>query len=132
MHTTNYSNVLIEPAEDCKNVAKVPGKEGSVAAMQYELIADHPYERTSDDVISRVAARRKNVAPSDHAAFVAEFFSKGQPCFRASPLTKTHGWAIHSDQHGRVALLDPTGAQFAKLAKDPNVSLVKAMRNKRA
>ena len=33
-----------------------------------------------------------------------QFFSKGQPCFRASPLTKQLGWGVHCDKNGKVAL----------------------------
>src|SRR5690606_39462496 len=34
----------------------------------------------------------------------ASFFQKSRPCFRASPLPKTHGWGIHFDHQGRAAL----------------------------
>jgi hypothetical protein len=132
MHTTNYSNTLICPAEDCKTVAKVPDKAGSVAALQYEMLMGKPYEFTSDNVLSAVAAKRKNIGKDGLAAFRHEYFSKGQPCFRASPLTKTHGWAVHSDEHGCVALLAPDEKEFAELQEDENVKKVNAMRNKRA
>ena len=132
MHSTNYSNVLIVPAEDCQVVSKIPEKAGSVAALQYEMLAGKPYELTSDDVLSTVAARRKGIGPEDLASFRQHYFSKGQPCFRASPLTKNHGWAVHSDKNGFIALLAPGGAEFAELQEDENVRKINAMRSKRA
>lgn len=132
MHSTNYSNTLICPAEDCQAVAKVPDKPDSVAALQYQLLVDSPYAMTSDDVLSAVAAKRKGIDPGGMDSFRAEYFSKGQPCFRASPLTKTHGWAIHSDNNGYVALLSPDGSQFSRLREDKKVHKVNAMRSKRA
>ena len=131
MHSTNYANTLICPAEDCKAVAKVPEKAGSVAELQFGLVAGNPYRLTSDDVLSTVAAKRKNVSKEDFASFRAAYFSKGQPCFRASPLTKTHGWAIHSDENGCVALIAPDGEQFAALQADSSVKKINAMRSKR-
>ena len=132
MHSTNYSNTLICPAEDCQAVAKVPDKPDSVAALQYQLLVESPYAMTSDDVLSEVAAKRKGIDPKGMDSFRAEFFSKGQPCFRASPLTKTHGWAIHSDNNGYIALLSPDGPHFSRLRQDENVQKVNAMRSKRA
>ena len=89
MQSTNYANTLICPAEDCRAVAKVPGKPGSVAALQYELLAHRPYAATSDDILSTVAAVRLGIEPEAMTDFRSEFFSKGQACFRASPLTKS-------------------------------------------
>lgn len=132
MHSTNYSNTLICPAEDCRTVSKVPEKAGSVAALQYGLIFDKPYGLTSDDVLCAVAAQRKGVGSDDLASFRQVYFSKGQPCFRASPLTKTHGWAVHSDENGFVALLAPDGPEFIELQEDDNVKKINAMRSKRA
>lgn len=132
MHSTNYTNTLICPAEDCQAVAKRPEKAGSVAALQYDLMVGHPYQLTSDDVLSSVAATRKGIGAEDMDRFRQEYFSKGQPCFRASPLTKTHGWAVHSDADGRVALLAPNTSAFAELCADESVKKVNALRNKRA
>ena len=113
-------------------MAKVPEKAGSVAALQYEMLAGKPYGLTSDDILSAVAAKRKGIAPEDVTNFRQDYFSKGQPCFRASPLTKTHGWAVHSDKNGFVALLAPDGAEFAQLQQDDGVKKINAMRSKRA
>lgn len=132
MHSTNYSNTLICPAEDCRIVAKIPDKLGSVAAAQYALLADNPYSLTSDDVFLTVAAQRKGIDEKERCTFREAFFAKGQPCFRASPLTKTHGWAVHSDKDGYVAILSPNGSKFETMLLDDQIKKVNAMRNKRA
>ena len=61
------------------------------------MLHEHPYEYTSDDVLFAVHATRKGYAEEDLAERRELFFSKGQPCFRASPLTKTV-WLGHPQQ----------------------------------
>lgn len=133
MHTTNYINTLIVPAEDCKSIAKVPAKADSIAGMQYDMLIDRAYQQTSDDLLSRVAAQRKGVPKAaGYLEFRREFFAKKQPCLRASPLTKTHGWAIHSNHVGLIALIHPESDEFKKLSNQKDIEIIKAMRNKRA
>lgn len=132
MFSTNYVDTLIRPAEDCRAIAKMPDKPGTVAALTYDLLAGRPYDMTSDDVLSLVAARWKDIADQDLPHFRATFFARGQPCFRASPLTKTHGWAIHSDARGHVALISPASPIYDALLRDGSVAKVNAMRSKRA
>jgi len=60
------------------------------------------------------------------------FFSKGQPCFRASPLTKRYGWGVHSDAEGKVALVGCSSAEYLEFIADDSVVKKKAMRSKRA
>jgi len=131
MHTTNTQNTLIVPAKDCKPVAKPPEKAGSVAALQYEILVAAPYDLTSDEVLSSVAAARKGIADDAFPQFRETFFSKGQPCFRASPLTKTNGWAVHANEAGRLAVIDPNSADFETLIARDDVDVIPAMRNKR-
>lgn len=129
-HSTNYFDTLIEVSSDSAAIeSRVPQKAGSVAAMQYEMISGAPYQHTSDDVIFAVHAARKGITPTDVAR--AEFFSRGQACFRASPLVKTHGFGVHSDAKGRVALLGIESAQYQDLKADPKVTKVAGMRSKR-
>src|SRR5690606_24969182 len=133
-HTTNYVDTFIEVAEDTKAIAgtKPPGKaKPTIAEMQYDLIANHPYEYSSDDVLFRVYAERNDVMETEYEQARAQFFSKGQACLRASPLTKTYGFGIHSNGEGKVALYGMETAAYEKLSADPNVKKVKAMRSSR-
>lgn len=135
-HTTNYENTLIEIAEDCPtNVGEMPpikGDDKSVANLQIDMLYDNPYKYTSDDVLFSVFATRKGFPENEWVEQRAAFFSKGQPCFRASPLTKRYGFGIHSDEHGKVAMYGAETAAYAKFLKDESVKKVKAMRSKRA
>lgn len=135
MHTTNYVNTLIEIAEDTAattgTIPPVKGDKKTVAALQYEMLANHPYEYTSDDVLFGVFATRNEI-PQDKLAEERErFFSKGQPCFRASPLTKTYGWGVHSNEEGKFALYAVDSHEYNKLVGDEAVVKTKAMRSKR-
>lgn len=132
-HSTNYTNALIAPAADCP-VAKAtaPANSGTLAALQHARLIDAPYVLTSDDLLSAVQAARKQIPDDALPEFRADFFSKGQPCLRASPLTKTLGWAVHHDADARIALVDPASERFADLSADPSIKTYPAMRNKRA
>lgn len=133
-HTTNYANTFIEVAEDTKVEAgtKPPSKaKKTVAEMQYDLLANHPYQYTSDDVLFQVHADRNDLTEAEYKQARAQFFSKGQACLRASPLTKTYGFGIHSDGEGNVALYGMETAAYKKLASDPKIKKVKAMKSSR-
>ncbi|WP_300266647.1 DUF6157 family protein [Microbacterium sp.] len=133
-HTANYQGTFIEVSEDCPidHGAEPPIAENlSIAALHYRLIAERPYGRTSDDVIFETHALRKGIDPGDAAAR-AEFFSKGQPCLRSSPLGKRYGWGTHHDAEGRVALVPRDSEQYAALAADPTLAHTRAMRSSRA
>lgn len=135
IHTTNYSNTLIEPAEDCPvSISEVPiqkGDKATVATMQFELISNHPYTLTSDDVIFRIYADKNDLIPSEYEAARTVFFSKGQPCLRTSPLAKRYGFGIHANDEGKVALYGIETEAYQQLLKDENVTKVKAMRSAR-
>jgi len=130
MHSTNYTNTLIEVSSDCRrSESEKPGKEGSVAAVQYRLIAEAPYQKTSDEVIWQSEVLRGRAQDSQEARDA--YFSVGRACLRTSPLVKTYGWGIHSDQNGHVALIAREGSEYARLKGDDTVQKVAGMRSKR-
>ena len=128
--STNYHGTLITVSEDsnCERAA-VPERPGTVAALQYELLAAAPYGMTSDDLLWRVNVLRNGVANTDEAR--AAFFARGQPCLRASPLVRSYGWGIHHDAEGRVALIARESADYARLLADPGVAKRPGMRSTR-
>lgn len=135
MHSTNYVNTLIEVAEDSSATAGVvppsKGDKKSVANLQFEMLAGHPYEYTSDDVVFGVYAMRNTISPEKLAEERERFFSKGQPCLRASPLAKSYGWGFHSDAQGKIAIYGAETDEYQKLVADEAVAKRKAMRSKR-
>lgn len=135
MKTTNYYNTLIEVAEDCPaKTAEVPspkaGKE-TAATMQFELIKQNPYTYTSDDVLFRVYAIKNGIGNQELDDERKKFFSKGQPCFRSSPLPKRYGWGVHSNEEGKIAIYAVESGDYKKLSSDQRLEHLKAMRSKR-
>lgn len=102
-----------------------------MANLQYEMLSEQPYKFTSDDVLFGVYALRKEVPEEAMEEERERYFSKGQPCFRASPLTKTYGWGVHSDEEGRIALYGVETDEYRRLQADESVVKVRAMRSKR-
>lgn len=135
MGTTNYTDTFIQVAEDCPVLAAeeppVRGEAPTVAALHYGLIAERPYELTSDDVLFEVYAVRNAVPAEAREEARAAFFAKGQPCLRASPLGKRYGWGIHHDGQSRVALFPLESDWYWALAADPSLKQLRAMRSKR-
>ena len=136
MHTTNYVNTFIEVAEDCPvTTAELPPKKDdklTVANLQFDMVYDHPYRYTSDDVIFGTHALRHEIPKNEWTEARAQFFSKGQACMRSSPLGKRYGWGIHHDENSKVAIYPRESAAYMKLSRDKSIDHVKAMRSKRA
>ena len=136
VHTTNYFDTFIQVADDSQaKTGEVPptkGPEKTVANIQFEIISNQPYQYTSDDVLFETYATRQGFGKSELAAEREKFFSKGQPCLRASPLTKRYGWGVHSNAEGKVALYSRDSKEYEKFSADDQVETVKAMRSKRA
>jgi len=133
VHTTNYQNVFIEVAEDCPvtkgEIPPTKNNEQTVASIQFEMLNNSPYEFTSDDVLFQVFAIRNNVSETELLQAREQFFSKGQPCFRASPLTKRYGWGIHSNDEGKIAMFACETEDYQKFTKDKSLKVVKAMKS---
>ena len=132
--STNYFDTFIEVAEDTKAESGTipPAKnKKTVAEMQYDLIFNHPYTFTSDDIFFQVFADRNDLTNAEYKQAREQFFSKGQPCFRASPLTKTFGYGVHSDSNGKVALVGMETDEYKKFLADEKIKKLKAMKSSR-
>jgi hypothetical protein len=132
VHTTNYKNAFIEVAEDCPatsgEMPPVKGDTKTVANIQFDILYEHPYEFTSDDVIFQTYAIRQGLKKSELKAAREQFFSKGQACMRTSPLTKRYGWGVHNDAEGKIAIYPMESKEYQKFAKDKKLEHTKAMR----
>ncbi len=131
-HTTNYKDTFIEVADDCPATSgEIPPTKGgtkTVAYIQFDMISKYPYKFTSDDVLFKVFADRNDLTKGEYKQAREQFFSKGQPCFRASPLTKRYGWGVHSDKDGKIAIFGVETPEYKKLSSDKKLQKVKAMR----
>ena len=135
MKTTNYFDTFIEVADDCPvSSAEVPPQNGNsktVANIQHEMIFNHPYKYTSDEVLFNVFVQRNNVQTDILEDERKKFFSKGQPCFRSSPLGKRYGWGVHSNSEGKIAIYPVESEEYDQLVSSKNIKHLKAMRSKR-
>ncbi|NJM08818.1 hypothetical protein HC891_25430 [Candidatus Gracilibacteria bacterium] len=132
MHTTNYTNAFIAVADDCKAAAGTvpPAKaEPTIAQLQFEMLHANPYHYTSDEVIFSIYALRNRIPEAEHAARRAEFFAKGQPCLRSSPLGKSYGWGLHYDAESRIAIYPRGSDEYERLLADASLKQLKAMRS---
>lgn len=133
IHTTNYQDTFIMVADDCVaekgEVPKHKNNSPTIASLQFDLISSHPYQYTSDDVLFQVYAKRKNLVAQEMEEARKLFFSKGQACLRASPLTKRYGWGIHSDREGKIALYGRETRSYKAFARNKNLNILKAMRS---
>lgn len=133
VHTTNYFDTFIAIADDSlvSHGALPRQKEDqqTIAAMQLELIAKKPYALTSDDVLFKVFAKRNHITEEEEKDAREVFFSKGQACFRASPLTKKHGFGIHANHEGKLAVYGVETDEYQKLVHNPALKQLKAMRS---
>ena len=135
-HTTNYQNTFIEVAQDCPvaigTEPPLNPQKKSAARRQFELLAGHPYVYTSDDLLFLLYAEKLSAPEPEQDAQRNSFFSKGQPCMRASDLPKKFGWGIHFDADERMAIVPLGSAEYDAFLHDPNLTHKKAMRSSRA
>ncbi len=134
-HTTNYYDTFIEIAEDCPSskgeMPPVKGEKLTIANLQFDLLYDNPYKYTSDEVIFGAHAQKQGFLQTELDEQRQHFFSKGQACFRASPLTKKYGWGVHSNSEGRVAIYSAGSEEYNNFLQDNGIKKVKAMRTSR-
>ncbi|WP_138480127.1 DUF6157 family protein [Dyadobacter bucti] len=135
IHTTNYENTFIEIADDSPasagEVPPIKGDTKTVASIQFDMVRKNPYKFTSDDVLFHVFAERKDLTENELEEARKAFFSKGQACFRASPLTKRYGWGVHSNAEGKIAIYGSETEEYQKLKNDKNLKVLKAMKSAR-
>jgi hypothetical protein len=102
-----------------------------VANIQFEMLKMNPYNFTSDDILFQVFADKNDLTKGEYKEAREIFFSRGQPCFRASPLTKRYGWGVHYDKDSKMAIYGVDSAEYEKLSKDKTLKVIKAMKSSR-
>lgn len=132
-HTTNYETAFIAIADDCPaSTGEVPlmkGDKKSIANIQFEILKKNPYKYTSDDVLFQVFAEKNDLTEAELTEARAAYFSKGQACFRASPLTKRYGWGVHHNEEGKIAIYGCESPEYEQLMNDGSIKIYKAMRS---
>lgn len=132
--STNYRSTFITIADDSPSSSGVippSSATPTIAALQYTLLSERPYELTSDELLFEVHAIRSHIPAEARDAERERFFAKDQACLRASPLAKRYGWGIHHDHEERVALIAVGTAQYDELARRSDLMHKPAMRSAR-
>ncbi len=136
-HNEYYSTFIAVASDSKADVSKQPkprGKKPTVAMLQYAMLADNDFVYTQKDVLFNVWLQRQELgalADDEVAALRETFFAKPQPCLRASPLPKSHGWGIIFDAQGKAALCAVESEDYAKHLANESITIVEAMRSKR-
>ncbi|MFC4601037.1 DUF6157 family protein [Cohnella hongkongensis] len=137
----NYYNTFITVAPDCpaeRGVVPPERKNGRTKPrIEYDLIADHPYRYTQEELLFQTHVLHKQIPNEELAAREAElrreFFSKPTACMRASMLPKKYGWGLRFDSQGKVALVARESAEYDRLTSggEPGLRVLAAMRSSR-
>jgi hypothetical protein len=131
----NYYDTLIEVADDCPATeAQVPQARGgkkTKPVLEYEMIANHPYEYTAEDIAFETYALLHDIPKARWSNERPKFLSKGHPRLRVSALAKRYGWGIHNNAEGKLALIAVESPEYKTLVNDPRTTKVKAFRSTR-
>ena len=131
----NYYDTLVEVADDCPaTVAEVPQARGgrkTKAVVEYELLAEHPYAYTEEDIAFEVYAALHEIPKASRPAERKKFLSKGHPHLRVSALAKRYGWGIHNNAEGKIALIAVESPEYKQLLDDLQTAKIKAFRSTR-
>ena len=131
----NYYDILIEVADDCPvTEAQAPrarGAKKTKALVEYELLVNRPYKYTEEDIAFDVYAILHEIPKAIWLEERKQFLSKGHPHLRVSALPKRHGWGIHNNSEGKIALIAVESPLYKQLLNDPRITKIKAFRSTR-
>jgi len=99
---------LIEVAEDCPvDRAEAPpdGNPKTIARIGYEILVDNPYMFTEREFYHELHVVRRN-----RSGLKIDGYN-----IRRSPVVKVHGWGIHRDKNGRLALVAMESQRYKEL-----------------
>jgi hypothetical protein len=131
--TTNDFDTFITASPDSKAThGTTPAKAGTIAEIEYRLLSAQPYGLTSDELLFEVEAERKAIAANARDAARAAFLAKSHACLRASPLVKTHGFGLHHDGAGRVALYGRETDAYKAFIERSDLKVIAGMRSARS
>ncbi|HEY8213054.1 MAG TPA: DUF6157 family protein, partial [Methylocystis sp.] len=79
--------------------------------------------------------RRIDLPPDELSAQYGElrreFFAKPRACMRTSPLPRSHGFGLHFNHDGKVALIPMESEDYVRLSQDKCFEQIYAMRSRR-
>ncbi len=135
----NYYDTFITVAADCpveRGTVPLERRGGKTKpAIEYELLANHPYTYTQEELLYETYVRHKQIPEQDLLArgtqIRVEFYRKPQPCLRASMLPKKYGWGLHFNAEGKIALIPMESPDYESFVCGGAPNILAAMRNSR-
>lgn len=134
----NYYNTFITVSPDCpaeRGIVPPDKKTGKTKpGIEYEMLSEHPYTYTQEQMLFEVHARHKEIPAEELEQSKIQFYAKPTACFRASMLAKKYGWGIHFDEAGRMAIVPMESPEYRRFVdgQEAGVKLLAAMRNSKA
>lgn len=129
------TNTFIVVADDSPaRMGMIPAEKPNgrtLARLHYDLLSEHPYEYDLDSFNFEIFCQKNHIPDERRDSYREAFFSKGHPCMRASPLTKTYGFGAHYNNAGKIAIYPVDSRAYQKLSNDPENRVEMAMRSKR-
>jgi hypothetical protein len=132
-----FIQVSPDSTADSSTVPEVKKENKTAHRIQYELLTEHPYIFTHEDLIYEVHVRHKAI-PSEELEtrcheIREELFQKPHACLRASALPKKYGWGVHYNEEGKIALYGIDSPEYQKFVQGEvkDTKLLFAMRSKR-
>ncbi len=129
------TNTFIRVADDSAAIMGVipplKGTQKTIARLHYDLLSEHPYEYDIDSFNFEIFCQKNDIPEERRDTYREAFFSKGHPCMRASPLTKTYGFGAHYNGAGKIAIYPVDSKAYYKLLNDPDNTVEMAMRSKK-
>ncbi len=132
MKITNTFIIVADDSTVTMGTIPAVGDAGrSLARLHYDLLSQHPYEYDLDTFNFTVFRLRNGLSDAEAEKARADFFAKPHPCMRASPLTRSHGFGVHYNYAGKIAIYPMDSVAYRKLVNDPTNRVEMAMRSKR-
>lgn len=136
----NYydSFILVAPdsAATHATVPLVKSAAKSIPALEHELLSNHPYSYTQEELQFTVQLKRDGISETEAKAKRAQlwlqFFSKPHACLRGSLLPKKYGWGLHFNREGKIVLVAVESKDYQKFGKAKTLKVMSALRSKRA
>ena len=133
-----YTDTFITIAADCPiDSSEIPisnREKKPIHIIQYELLMQKPYTYDHKTLLFEtylIKESLQDISADEKQIIWHKLFSKGQPCLRASALTKRYGFGAHYNDEGKIALYPMESKSYKKFVNSKEIEKRAGMKNKR-
>jgi hypothetical protein len=131
-----FRNTFVRIAPDCPESTGIEpisrGGKKPLHLIQLELLRSAPHYFSHESLVVESELLRQPSTGESRDQILDRIRAKPLPCLRCSPLAKRYGWGFHFDADGKIAVHAAGSPSYEKLAADPRIDQVPAMRSKKA